>query len=295
MELAPVAKKDLKPLAELLAASCPRLGFVGPALLQEQTLDDPDYDSSFVVQGLESRKPVALALGVARLRDNRKTGYLKAFCVHPRHRGKRLGHELFSELERRFQKREAREIRVGDCPAPYLISGIDCLDTPTVCFLLKRGYERLGEAVDMKADLARVDLTLSAGEAALAKEARVRRAKAEDWPAVEAFLKSAFPAWVYEAKMGLKRGLLMVAERKGKVVAFAAAGATQPGWFGPMGTAPEERGRGLGRILMLKCLEFLKKGGAKGAVIPWVGPIPFYARHAAASLGPVNWQFLKRV
>jgi GNAT superfamily N-acetyltransferase len=104
-----------------------------------------------------------------------------------------------------------------------------------------------------------------------------------------------FPGWAYEIKAGLRFGAVFMAESGGKAVAFCSGDGTNPGTFGPMGTVESARGRGLARVLHNQTLEFMKKRGRKAARIPWVGPIPFYARLSGAKLGPIYWTFGKKV
>jgi ribosomal protein S18 acetylase RimI-like enzyme len=295
MEFSAVTRKDLKALASLAQASVPDFGFLDGQVLEEQSLGDPGYDGSFFLQAVEAKKPVGFILGVTRREGEGRKGYLKFFCVHPKFRGRRFGNDLFSELERRFLKREVREVHAGLCPFPYFWSGVDSRDTATVCFLLSRGYERRGDVVDMSAELSKLSFDLSPEDQSLAKEFRVRRAKPEDWDKSFGLLRGAFPWWQAEIRSGLEKGWVFTAEREGQAVAFAAAGACFPGALGPLGTLEAERKQGLGRILMLKCLEQLKKQGQRRVTIPWVGPIPFYARFAGASISRVGWHFVKRL
>jgi ribosomal protein S18 acetylase RimI-like enzyme len=295
MEFAAVNRKDLKALSALAQDSAEGYDFLDAKVLDAHSFGDPGYDGSFFLQAMEKGKPQGFILATVRRQGEQKTGHIKFFCIHPKARGRHLGNELFSEVERRFQKREAREIHVGLCPFPYLFSGVDSRDTATVCFLLSRGYDRQGDVVDMSADLARLDLALTKDEQQLAKEYKVRRAKPANFDVHLEPLRKAFPWWQPELRSALDKGGVFTAERDGQAVAFSAWGAANPGWFGPMGTLESERGKGLGRILLLKCLEALKKEGWKKALIPWVGPIPFYARHARASISRVGWHFLKRV
>ena len=152
MQLAPVTKRDLKGLLPLLKACDPGAGSLDERSLARQVMDDPDFDPSFCVQGIEKGKLAAYALGVARRGPQGKLGYVKSFGVAPALQGRGLGQELFGEMERRFQKREARAVNVGACPAPSLATGVDCLQTATVAFLLRRGYLRQGDSVVMRAE-----------------------------------------------------------------------------------------------------------------------------------------------
>jgi ribosomal protein S18 acetylase RimI-like enzyme len=295
VEFASVAKKDLKPLADLIRASAPGYDFLDASVLDGQIFGDPGYDASFVLQALEKGKPIGFLLGVARRQGEKRDGHIKFFCVHPKHRGKKIGNELFSEVERRFQKREAHDIHIGLCPFPYLITGVDSSDTSTVCFLLSRGYSQDGEAVDMTCDLGKLDFAGSKEDQALAKQMRVHRVKKEEWDKTFAAIRTKWPWWQPEIRAALDKGVAFAAEENGQAIAFAVSEPSNPGWFGPMGTLEAARGKGLGRILLLKCLETIKKNGSKQATITWVGPIAFYAKHCKARISRVNWHFLKRV
>ena len=63
--------------------------------------------------------------------------------------------------------------------------------------------------------------------------------------------------------------------------------------FGPMGTKPVFRGKGVGAILLKRCLDDQKKQGHAQSVIPWVGPIPFYARTVNARIDRIFWRYQK--
>ena len=62
-----------------------------------------------------------------------------------------------------------------------------------------------------------------------------------------------------------------------------------------MGTAPELRGKGLGRVLLLRCLRDLRDLGYREAQIGWVGPLDFYARHCGAQVSRVFWMLRKEL
>ncbi len=65
--------------------------------------------------------------------------------------------------------------------------------------------------------------------------------------------------------------------------------------FGPTGTEPSHRGRGLGRVLFYRCLRDLKEQGHATADICWVGPIGYYAHVADAWIHRVFWHLEKEV
>ena len=83
----------------------------------------------------------------------------------------------------------------------------------------------------------------------------------------------------------------------GEVQAFSGHNGNNigMGWFGPMGTDPSLRGKGIGEVLLKRCLQDMKDWGLKTSIIPWVGPIGFYAHFANAVISRVFWRFEKRL
>jgi len=278
-----------------MAKATSGLAFANPKVLEEQTFKDPDFDSSYALLAREKGALIGAALGVARGAQGARTGYFKYFSLLPKFRGKGHGRALFSELERRFQKRDVRELKVGACPPPFLQGGVESTDTATVCFLMARGYQRSGEIIDMTAPLAKWKPSEKPEDKALVKEFKIRRAKPAYGAMLAEMAAAHFPGWAYEIAAGQRFGAVFLAEQGGKAVAFCSGDGTNPGVFGPMGTLEAARGKGLARILHNKTLEFMKRAGHKAARIPWVGPIPFYARLSGAKLGPVYWCFAKKV
>jgi GNAT superfamily N-acetyltransferase len=72
-----------------------------------------------------------------------------------------------------------------------------------------------------------------------------------------------------------------VAIGDGAYCAFAAHDGNNRGlgWFGPTGTWPAHRGRGLGEALLLACLVDVAAHHAQ-CEVAWLGPRPFYDKVA---------------
>jgi GNAT superfamily N-acetyltransferase len=127
---------------------------------------------------------------------------------------------------------------------------------------------------------------------------RISLATTDDFPACEKFLRSNWEPWITEARYALhqEEGGLWLAWSTGEdlteeVVGFSAYGGNNIGmpWFGPMGTRPGMRGRGVGSVLLRLCLRGLADLGYHQAIIPWVGPIRFYARACHATVDRSFW------
>lgn len=134
--------------------------------------------------------------------------------------------------------------------------------------------------------LAPLELTL-----AQLREAGViiRRAQAyEITPVRDFILKNFEPAWADEISVGYanKPVSVFIAIRDREVVGFAAYECTRKNFFGPTGVAESERGRGVGRALLLACLWGLLEMGYAYAVIGGVGPAEFYERAVGAIVIP---------
>ena len=115
----------------------------------------------------------------------------------------------------------------------------------------------------------------------------VRRARAFEVGAVRAFAEENFSAeWADEISVGYanKPVTIFVATRGGRLVGFAAYECTCRAFFGPTGVVEAERGRGVGRALLVASLWGLRELGYAYGVVGGVGPAEFYARAVGATL-----------
>lgn len=69
---------------------------------------------------------------------------------------------------------------------------------------------------------------------------------------------------------------LFIAQKKNKILGFACYETTAKNFFGPTGTLEAMRGKGIGKVLLLKSLNALKEMGYAYAIIGGVGPADFY-------------------
>ncbi|HEX8151092.1 MAG TPA: GNAT family N-acetyltransferase [Pyrinomonadaceae bacterium] len=117
----------------------------------------------------------------------------------------------------------------------------------------------------------------------------VRRARPWELTQVREFVAENFSrAWADEISVGLvsQPATVFVALRGGTLVGFAAYECTRRNFFGPTGVLEGERGRGIGRALLLAALRGLRELGYAYAVIGGVGPAEFYERAVGARLIP---------
>jgi predicted N-acetyltransferase YhbS len=142
---------------------------------------------------------------------------------------------------------------------------------------------------DMLVNLMRLPPVDEALEEMRAAGVIVRRAQPWELTQVREFVSDNFKqAWADEISGGLVRQpvTVFVALREGRLVGFAAYECTRKNFFGPTGVIEGERGRGLGRALLLAALGGLRELGYAYAVIGGVGPAEFYERAVGARLIP---------
>ncbi|MCB1888373.1 MAG: GNAT family N-acetyltransferase [Rhodocyclaceae bacterium] len=129
---------------------------------------------------------------------------------------------------------------------------------------------------------------LPGDDAPVAPGVVVQRPLAADSHHVLAFVERHFaasaPGWVDECRCALaaRPPTCFVAAEAGAVIGFACFDATARGLFGPVGVAPDARGRGVGRALLLACLRQMAADGYAYAVIGWAHSEAFYRRAVGA-------------
>jgi GNAT superfamily N-acetyltransferase len=71
-----------------------------------------------------------------------------------------------------------------------------------------------------------------------------------------------------------------------KLLGFACHDATARGFFGPTGVLEGHRGKGIGKALLLACLQEMRLMGYGYAIIGGAGPVAFYEKCCGAAVIP---------
>jgi GNAT superfamily N-acetyltransferase len=109
----------------------------------------------------------------------------------------------------------------------------------------------------------------------------VRRVVDGDVDDLQALIDAHWPLLLTEMQIAHARGSLWTARAGGRLVGFSAHSTMRTGWIGPMGTAPDHRGRGVGAALLSAACEDLQQRGIPAADIAWVGPVEYFAAKGA--------------
>jgi predicted N-acetyltransferase YhbS len=271
-----------------------------PELFEEKVFDDPDFRREWALVAEEQGRVAGFIMGLSRNFQDDKVGFVKLLAVDPaRHRGG-IGTQLLQRVESALWHAGVSHIRALDSNPNYLQPGLDPRYTEAVIFFEYHGYKRFAETMNMEVDLTSRDFNTTTIEEQLrAKGIEIRRAIMGDREDLMRLLERHWQAWIPEVDRTLLNYpiSLHVAVQQNRIIGFSAYDGNNfnTGWFGPMGTDPALQGRGVGGVLLLRCLQDIKNQGHRFAVIPWVGPYRFYSHYAGARISRVFWRYKKEV
>ncbi len=113
----------------------------------------------------------------------------------------------------------------------------------------------------------------------------IRRPLAPDKMDIVSWVKDKFGNyWGSECDVAFSRQPVscFVAVKEKKVIGFACYETTHRSFFGPTGVDEEYRGKGIGKVLLLKCLHEMYNMGYAYAFIGGAGPKDFYNKIVGA-------------
>ncbi len=192
-------------------------------------------------------------------------GWVTAFGVHPEHRQQGIGTRLLERVTDWLQKSGCKKILISPYTPNYFIPGVDVAGYPEALdFLANLGWDILYQPISMQANLNGflVPTRIQEVERRLAEDGIiVRPVESKDFPTLLSFIQRHFGwDWVRFAQ----EYLLALFGNQGDDIVFLVAtqGEDILGYcqmrrerFGPFGVKPEIRSRGIGRVLLFRCLE----------------------------------------
>lgn len=231
--------------------------------------------------------------------DGIVTGYVDLVMVHPSMRQRRIGSALLDELEQRIVALGAERVIVGLDDPCYAWPGIDVRCTAALCFFEARGYTRTGEHIGTAIDLDQLNLDTTTAEARLRDHGvQIRRTTHAEAPDFLRWVDQNWgQGWQWETAQGLNGSPphAHVATIDGRYIGFATHGVHRSRMFGPIGTATDKRGLGIGSTLMLRCLADLQQRGHHVAATISTGPLAFYSRTVNAYVTRVHWEYRREL
>lgn len=279
----PYRHDDLASIVDVWNASMP----ADPVTLDWFTdfvLLDPNFDPGGLIVACSATNDVVGCIHAARRLTpifgtdlEPDTGWIPLFFVSPGERGHGIGSALIdSGLD--FLAR--RRVDFGCYTPNYFLPGIDPDVYPDGLRLLRnKGFVVRSSPVAMDRSLvgyAPPADVLKLREDRAADGYVFRRASAGALPDLIRFAASTFSAdWGEAIRDAVRRGLpldrIIVAWRGDRIVGYAMYGAYRGirERFGPFGVAPDQRGSGLGKILLHESLRAMRAEGLHTAWFLW--------------------------
>jgi len=290
-------ENNLDDLLDLLKISMPLDKFT-KGLLVENVIEDMSKNPELCLAAYKGEKLVGFGLGVIRRREDEEMGYIKFLAVHPDYRRKGIAKEIYTQIEKGIAQENISKIRLVESWPNYYMPGIDPFYTEAVAFFERFGYVKVGDAANLICNLESQNFdTKDEEEKANTKNIEIKRAEKSDTDALMKWTIQNFKAWRFEIGNALKNEPISVhiAKLDNEIIAFSAHEGNNPGlgWFGPVGTTEAARGKGVGGILLKRCLQDMKDAGYKEAIIPWVAHIPFYMHYINSKVNRVFWRYEK--
>lgn len=294
----PLQRNDLKYLVDLFNEQFV-YDKITEEILHEKVFHEEDYDNDLNFLVKKDNVLSGFASGYVREYENKKVGWIKLIAAVDQKDPGPIFADLFSKIESKLIMKGAVTIRFLDSFPNYFVSGIDPRYTSIIALLHQRGYEKRRDNVQMTTDLTTKNFSTLTAENQLFynHNISIKRASESDKNRVMELINIDFKAWRQEIAMAFQKERLPlhIAVKDKKVIAFSNHSCNNIGqpWFGPMGTTEKAQGKGIGEILLKRCLQDLKDAGHKKAIIPWVGPIAFYFQKCNAEVTRIFWNYTK--
>jgi GNAT superfamily N-acetyltransferase len=114
----------------------------------------------------------------------------------------------------------------------------------------------------------------------------IRRAMSPEKKLIIDWVRQNFEGWVSECEVSFTNHPIScyIAVENGQLLGFGCYDTTCKNFFGPTGVDDKQRGRGIGKGLLLACLEAMKANGYGYAIIGGAGPVDFYEKAAGATV-----------
>jgi ribosomal protein S18 acetylase RimI-like enzyme len=206
-------------------------------------------------------------------------GWITAFGVHPAHRRRGIGRQLFDAALARLARLGRKAVFISPYTPNYFIPGVDVNAYPdAVAFLRATGWETISTPISMRAELTGfqippeiLDLEQRLGR----EEITVRPVTPADLPELMPFIAQHFGwdwfrfAQEYLLELfgpGSDQVCFLVARQGDRIVGYCQQRRER---FGPFGVAAEMRNKGIGRLLLFRCLSLMLARGFHCAWFLW--------------------------
>ncbi len=287
MDLRPYRGADEGALLALWDATL-RHDAITPATFRTKVLLDPNFSLDGLLVADDGGALAGFVFSLARLVPfygqglEPELGWITAFGVATERRRQGVGRALFAAALGRLAGLGRRRVLISPYTPNYFIPGID-VDAygEALAFLRATRWQTISEPFSMRAELTGFRIPSQVADLAerLAAEGIcVRPVSPADLPDLMPFIQRTFGwdwyrcAQEYLAMLfgpGADDVIFLVATLQGRIVGYCQQRRER---FGPFGVLPELRGKGIGRLLLFRCLEMALAQGFHCAWFLRTGP-----------------------
>lgn len=245
---------------------------------------DPNFDPEGLRVACVEDRVVGCAYAVRRLTPlapgtdlEPETGWIPFFFVDPAQRGGGLGRVLLREALDFLTGEGRTRVDFASYTPNYVLPGADpALYPEGLRLLTDLGFTTLYSPVAMDRSLVGYVTPDEVHHLRAKREEEgyeIRNPGDGELPELIRFAADVFnPDWGEAIRKYRDNGRLVIV-RRGEIVGFAAYGAYRgiPERFGPFGVDPEERGTGLGKILLHDVMTRMRAEGLHSSWFLWTG------------------------
>ncbi|MEZ4768893.1 MAG: GNAT family N-acetyltransferase [Caldilineales bacterium] len=260
---------------------------IDEARFRTQVLLDANFDPAGLLLAEVEGRLVGFLLSMARQVPlflqglEPELAWITAFGVRTSWRRQGVGRQLFDVALNRFAGQGRRRVSIAPYTPNYFTPGVDVDAYPAaMAFLQHSGWQVMSTPISMQVDLT--GFQIPAGINVLKEELAgqgivVRTVQATDLPALMPFIAQHFGwDWLRFAQEyllqlfgpGSDEICFLVATRGAEIVGYCQQRRER---FGPFGVVPGQRGQGIGRLLLFRCLDAMLAKGFHCAWFLWTG------------------------
>jgi mycothiol synthase len=258
-----------------------------PAIFRTRVLLDANFSAEGLLVAEVDENLVGFVLSLTRQVPfylqglEPELGWITAFGVHPDFRMKGIGKQLFDRSIQRARELGRRQVWISPYTPNYFIPGVDInAYEAALGFLKALGWQITSTPIAMQANLSGLQTTteITRLEKILAEGGiTVRPVEASDLPELMPFISVHFGwdwfrfAQEYLLQLfgpGADDIVFLVARSHGTIVGYCQQRRER---FGPFGVLPEMRGKGIGSLLLARCLGSMVARGFRCAWFLWTG------------------------
>jgi mycothiol synthase len=260
---------------------------ITPATFRTKVLLDPNFDPDGLLVADDGNALSGFVLSLARRVPfygqglEPELGWITAFGVATERRRQGIGGALFTAALGRLAQLGRQRVLISPYAPNYFAPGIDVnAYGEALAFLCASGWQTVSEPISMRAELTGFRLPTQVGDLAESLAAEgigVRPVSPTDLPELMRFIQGVFGwdwyrfAREYLAMLfgpGADDIVFLVATQRGRIIGYCQQRRER---FGPFGVSPELRGKGIGTLLVARCLEMALAQGFHCVWFLWTG------------------------